>query len=119
MTTMCQECGMLVENNEYHPYAACLMFKSCKDNEMVRGNLISVRNHAVDYCAMVADGCDKNTHPSDLADMLRGLKKDVVPDSEVEFYELPGTGCIACGGKLSWDGKTCAKCGNVWSDGSG
>ena len=44
-------------------------------------------------------------------------QKGVVPYSEVEFYELPGTGCIACGGKISWDGKTCAKCGNAWSDG--
>jgi len=25
--------------NEYHPYAACLMFKACHDREVVRHNL--------------------------------------------------------------------------------
>lgn len=35
----CQECGMLVRGQEYHPYAACLMFKGCHDAETVRANL--------------------------------------------------------------------------------
>ena len=75
MATTCQECGMQVKAHEYHPYAACLMFKSCKDSKTVKDNLRVVRNHAVDYCVMVAYGCDKNTRPSDLADILRKLKE--------------------------------------------
>lgn len=38
----CAECGMSVEDGEYHPFAACLMFKACKDSETVRANLDSV-----------------------------------------------------------------------------
>jgi hypothetical protein len=39
----CKECGMLVDVNEYHPYAACLMFKACHDNSIVQANLDAVR----------------------------------------------------------------------------
>jgi hypothetical protein len=38
----CKECGMLVEPGEYHPYAACLMFKACGDSSVVRANLVAV-----------------------------------------------------------------------------
>jgi len=37
----CQECGMECTPNEYHPYAACLMFKGCHNSETVRANLLS------------------------------------------------------------------------------
>lgn len=35
----CRECGMLVSLGEYHPFAACLMFKGCGDSATVRDNL--------------------------------------------------------------------------------
>ena len=38
----CRECGMPVESGEYHPYAACLMFRGCLDSQVVRANLSSV-----------------------------------------------------------------------------
>lgn len=38
----CAECGMIVKLGEYHPYAACLMFKSCKDEQTVRANLQAI-----------------------------------------------------------------------------
>lgn len=41
----CKECGMPVEVGEYHPYAACLMFKACHDSATVQANLDSVVNH--------------------------------------------------------------------------
>lgn len=41
----CQECGMTVESGEYHPYAACLMFKACGNADTVRGNLQDVLDH--------------------------------------------------------------------------
>lgn len=44
----CGDCGMSINfPYEYHPYAACLMFKSCKDGKTVRGHLNTVRAHAV------------------------------------------------------------------------
>lgn len=39
----CAECGMTMEKpGEYHPYAACLMFKACHSSTTVRANLSAV-----------------------------------------------------------------------------
>jgi len=38
----CGECGMSVEACEYHPFAACLMFKQCQNSKTVRDSLKSV-----------------------------------------------------------------------------
>ena len=38
----CYHCGMQVRAGEYHPFAACLMFKGCGDREVVQANLKSV-----------------------------------------------------------------------------
>ena len=43
---ICQECGMFCGPLEYHPYAACLMFKACHDGDAVRGNLQAVQGDA-------------------------------------------------------------------------
>lgn len=44
---VCSECGMaLREPYEYHPYAACLMFRGCTDGDVVRANLNAVRTKA-------------------------------------------------------------------------
>jgi len=40
--TICQECGMEVRRGEYHPYAACLMFKACGDRETVQSILLAI-----------------------------------------------------------------------------
>ena len=41
----CKECGMALRCGEYHPYAACLMFKSCGNRDTVRNNLKDVLSH--------------------------------------------------------------------------
>jgi len=56
---ICQECGMLVEDNEYHPYAACLMFKGCHMGEVVRVNLAAVRAHGAQYDSGYDDLADE------------------------------------------------------------
>lgn len=38
----CAGCGMRITAREYHPHAACLMFKSCRNSEEVRTNLQAV-----------------------------------------------------------------------------
>jgi len=43
MSALCGECGMSVQRQEYHPFAACLMFKACHDGTTVRANLDAVR----------------------------------------------------------------------------
>jgi len=40
--TECAECGMPVRLGEYHPFAACLMFKGCHNGETVRKNLEAI-----------------------------------------------------------------------------
>jgi len=45
----CAQCGMtLAQFNEYHPYAACLMFMQCQDGDTVRANFNEVFAHAVE-----------------------------------------------------------------------
>lgn len=44
----CAECGFVLSHpDEYHPYAACLMYKSCKDENTVRENLKAVMDFGV------------------------------------------------------------------------
>jgi hypothetical protein len=47
ITTDCAECGMRVDSTEYHPYAACLMFKQCHDSTIVQANLDAVVVHGM------------------------------------------------------------------------
>jgi hypothetical protein len=39
----CGQCGMPCYAGEYHPFAACLMFKACLNSETVRANLASIQ----------------------------------------------------------------------------
>lgn len=49
MSDKCHECGMPVSSvYEYHPYAACLMFKACHDSGKVRENLEAVLQHGAE-----------------------------------------------------------------------
>lgn len=47
-TMACDDCGMTCEPNEFHPYAACLMFKACHNSKTVRANLDFVREYERD-----------------------------------------------------------------------
>lgn len=38
----CAVCEMTVGDGEYHPYAACLMYKQCRNAEAVKDNLWAV-----------------------------------------------------------------------------
>lgn len=41
--THCGQCGQLIETpREYHPYAACQLFKALRNSMQVRGNLKAV-----------------------------------------------------------------------------
>lgn len=50
----CGECGMPCSPGEFHPYAACLMFKACKSSVVVRANLNALAAHEAG-CVMVPD----------------------------------------------------------------
>jgi len=51
---ICQECRMPVLPNEYHPYAACLMYLACHDSNVVHAHLHAVKDAA--YQRGYADG---------------------------------------------------------------
>lgn len=42
---ICRQCGMGLNPGEYHPSAACLMFKACRDTAVVSLYLNEVRQH--------------------------------------------------------------------------
>lgn len=44
-TTKCTECGMDVLTKQYHPYAACLMFKQTRNSETTNRALVSVMDY--------------------------------------------------------------------------
>ena len=52
--SVCAECGMGCNAGEYHPYAACLMFKQCRNSETVRANLQDVRDDSYQQGRAVA-----------------------------------------------------------------
>ena len=45
--TKCHECGMHLRLGEYHPFAACLMYKGCGDAKTVRENLKAVQDNGI------------------------------------------------------------------------
>ena len=54
-TYICQECGMSVAKNEYHPYLACLAYRSGQPGRIVREYLDDVvataKRHEKEACA--------------------------------------------------------------------
>lgn len=72
----CDECGMMCSPNEYHPYAACLMFKGCQRGDIVRANLptppAAVPVEALK--GLMAGLEDSIAHNDESDDWLRGAK---------------------------------------------
>jgi len=85
MNRPCAECGMSCSPNEYHPYAACLMFKACHNGDTVRANLPSlsqpqaasstqaVEESARAWMAATAESLDVARRDDDLLTLARAL----------------------------------------------
>lgn len=77
----CGECGMPCRAGEYHPFAACLMFKACHNSETVRANLappphvdqqlVAVDDAMVDRAGRVLYGTDWGSFEGWEADQLK------------------------------------------------
>ena len=94
--TCCKECNMWVKPNEFHPFAACLMFKHCRNSDMVRANLAFVQNKGFEEGQARAEqdfGMTSNTEVN-LKDMLAKCKK-----LGIHYYgngkTLSGDECLA------------------------
>lgn len=73
----CAECGMHVKTGEYHPYAACLMFKACNNSETVRANIDAVMLYGSEYI----------DRPADSVDVPRELRPDTASPTTKVIYE--------------------------------
>lgn len=92
--TNCAECGMPCAPGEFHPYAACLMFKACHNSGTVRENLAFVRQS-------LAAGGDPKPAQVDEADGNHGLDTDeMVRFYERDFYVLSNFSSF----RLNWRG---------------
>lgn len=54
---ICQECGMVCEPTEFHPFEACLMFRVCHDGDQVRANLAFMRAYAEEAVRLEREAC--------------------------------------------------------------
>lgn len=59
----CGDCGMPVAAGEYHPFAACLMFKACGNSDTVRANLAAVRLDATAEFAKTMSELESASQP--------------------------------------------------------
>lgn len=82
----CAECGMQCDPGEYHPFAACLMFKQCRDSETVRANLEAVVHHGFQTESLAV----QEPVGEVVVDALRapGNKKLVLFDASDEAFRL-------------------------------
>ena len=85
MKTTCQECRMVVEAGEYHPYAACLMFKECSDGGEVMENLEAVMRKGAEKASnrieqLEAEKADTKTNINNLLEVLD--KNDFIASPE-------------------------------------
>ena len=79
----CTECGMPCSVGEYHPYAACLMFKACHNSETVRANLDFVRNTRPD------------SKPSPITEVLEKISRVAHGEDQVGEDDAEGMAWIA------------------------
>lgn len=82
----CAECGMVCNAGEYHPYAACLMFKHCRNSETVRANLQAVRQQG-----RVEGLREASRKASDAVPLLLGTHPsfaNVIADALMDFSDI-------------------------------
>jgi hypothetical protein len=73
----CKECGMRVHDEcEYHPYAACLMYKACGDRDTVLANLNAVLEHGSQSTDEPREYRTQISSPSAICGLLGCAKRD-------------------------------------------
>lgn len=77
---ICKECEMPILDGEFHPYAACLMFRGCGDAGIVRKNLIPFHQQRLRAEAAEAK--------------LRALEMQDHPVGEINVIDKTATGDV-------------------------
>lgn len=89
----CDFCGMPCEPREYHPYAACLMFKACGDSKVVRANLQAVIDHGASPAASQEAAAwlheEDPTRVISQAQKVQALRDGGASASSVRAYSIP------------------------------
>lgn len=88
--TICKECGMPCEPNEYHSFAVCLMFKGCHNSKVVRDNFQSMRKHII-----AERQADKGDAVTQLPDSIRIPLDEVIADLDYLFSRVAVDGSFA------------------------
>ena len=91
--TRCAECGMSCNADEYHPYAACLMFTQCHNSETVRINLEAVRSATYQQGRVAglmeaAIICRERGKPHDIEWWNTVSKKEISRQTAIDCAEL-------------------------------
>jgi hypothetical protein len=90
----CGDCGMPCEPGEYHPFAACLMFKACHQSDVVRANLQFVVDHGKGaHLSQPAQAVDVGVRPicqnsAESAGVLTNTSKTQALESEAVAWQL-------------------------------
>ncbi len=102
MTDTCSSCGMPVTPGEYHPYAACLMYLTCRDGNAVRANLDAViaHNTRAELRAVPQLIIQRSIAPDDLWHWLVRMPGGHIFDVSAKSFESPE----ACIGDASTNG---------------
>lgn len=89
----CDFCGMPCTLNEYHPNAACLMFKACHNSDTVRANLEAVRGTpapvGVEPVAWAFQHDDGTWHDPSLTEHSAGMKGLAPADQVIAMGRVP------------------------------
>ena len=72
--TKCPDCGMSVQIGDWHPFAACLMYKGCGDKEVVEANLKSVMTHRTDVVCREQENSDVESEQAYLTMATGGIR---------------------------------------------
>ncbi len=96
MKKKCGECGMIVFQNEYHPYAACILYKQTRQAEKVQDLLRDIASY----------GYQAAENGVALKDALRNIAASDVVAGEIEIPErlLEPAEHLINGIELKWNG---------------
>ena len=67
----CTACGMNCAPGEYHPYAACLMYRECHSQDVVRANLQQVVAHGRGQVETECSECAENLQDAQRANVMQ------------------------------------------------
>jgi len=79
MYPACADCGMILQLNEFHPDAACTIYRATKSTSLVRKTVSSIYNESLELCAQTCEMLREEDSLEDIANTFRALKNEELP----------------------------------------